>query len=128
MFFEASPDIFRFAHWLRNNMTQAETLLWTELRNNQMGIRFKAQHPMMNYIVDFYSYKLKLVIELDGPIHNFKISYDTERKQNIENAGNSIIRFPNEQVINNLNEVLDTIRFKIVEIQSKQSSSKSVKN
>src|SRR5688572_4406273 len=117
MFFDASPQIFRYAYQLRNNMTEAEKILWNKLRNNKMGVRFKAQHPMMNFIVDFYSYSLKLVIELDGPIHQFKIAYDAERTQIIEKAGNLVIRFTNEQVKNNLQEVLSTIRKKMVELQ-----------
>ncbi len=72
MFFEACPDIFKNVHWLRNHMTQAEKMLWEQLRNNKLGIRFKAQHPMIWFIADFYSFALRLVIEIDGPIHEYK--------------------------------------------------------
>ena len=119
MFFDASPDIFKYAYWLRNNMTEPEKLIWEKLRNNKLGFRFKAQHPMLHYIADFYSYALKLVIEIDGPIHKFKKSYDTDRTQNIEDAGNFVMRFTNDEVINNMDKVLADIRKKIEEIKSK---------
>ncbi len=116
MFFDASPQIFRYAHWLRNHMTPAEKLLWDELRNNKMGLRFKAQHPMMNFIVDFYSYALKLVIEIDGPIHDYKLEYDQQRTEKIEFAGNLVIRFSNEQVIFDMNKVPEVIKGRMNEI------------
>ena len=123
MFFDAYPEIFRRAFWLRNNMTPAERKLWEELRNNKMGIRFKAQHPMSCYIVDFYSYALKLVIEVDGPIHDFNVVYDQERTKNLEQAGNLVIRFSNEDIMNNMSQVLELIRAKMTEINEKKSES-----
>ena len=100
-------------------MTEPEKLLWERLRNNKLGIRFKAQHPMMYYIADFYSYALKLVIEIDGPIHKFKYSNDEIRTKNIEDAGNSVIRFTNEEVLNDVEKVISVIRKKIEEIKGK---------
>src|SRR5688572_16473362 len=110
MFFDAYPQIFANAKFLRAHMTPAELILWEQLRNNKLGVRFKPQHPMMHYIADFYSYALKLVIEIDGPIHNFSIQKDNERTKAIEEAGNMVIRFPNEDVINDLENVLSKIR------------------
>lgn len=71
MFYGAKPHIFEKAKELRNNMTEAEKLLWGKLQKNKiMGLRFKAQHPIDIFIADFYCHKLKLVIEVDGGIHN----------------------------------------------------------
>lgn len=106
MFFDASPDIFKYAYWLRNHMTQAEKVLWDRLKNNKLGIGFKAQHPMLHYIADFYSYALKLVIEIDGPIHKFKYSDDQIRTKNIEDAGNIVIRFTNEEVLKDIEQII----------------------
>ncbi len=110
MFFDAYPLIFARAKFLRNNMTVAELKLWEQLRNNKMGFRFKAQHPMIYYIADFYCFPLRLVIEIDGPIHDFQKEKDAIRSQTIENAGNKVIRFTNEEVMNHLDDVVKRIK------------------
>jgi very-short-patch-repair endonuclease len=70
MFYGATPEIFRKAKNLRNNLTFHEKKLWEELRGNKLhGLRFKSQHPIDQFIVDFYCHKLKLVIEIDGNSH-----------------------------------------------------------
>jgi len=82
MNFGASSRIFINAKSLRSNMTFAEKLLWSRIRNNQLGYHFRRQHPASNYIVDFYCHKLQLVIELDGSIHADKaIQIDDCSKQ-----------------------------------------------
>jgi len=70
MFMGANHLIFRNAQALRNNMTDAEVLLWGHLKGNGYGLKFRRQHPIEAYIADFYCHKLKLIIELDGGIHN----------------------------------------------------------
>ncbi|GAB4246991.1 MAG: hypothetical protein Tsb0034_26070 [Ekhidna sp.] len=70
MFYGATPSIFEKAKMLRQNMTRQELILWKELSANKLlGLRFKAQHPIGNFIADFYCHKLKLVIEIDGDSH-----------------------------------------------------------
>jgi cyclase len=110
MFFDAYPQIFANAKYLRAHMTPAEKMLWEQLRNNKLGVRFKPQHPMMHFIADFYSYALKLVIEIDGPIHDFRQEEDDARTREIEAAGNLVIRFSNDEVIHNMERVLNRIR------------------
>lgn len=110
MFYNASPKIFRTAEELRNNMTEVETFLWEKLKRNQLGVRFKAQHPIERFIVDFYCHQAKLVIEIDGEIHKFQQEYDFGREAEIEKYGIKIIRFSNEQVLNNLDEIIYTIK------------------
>ena len=121
MFFGAYPEIFAFAKWLRNNMTPAEKRLWEELRQNKLGVRFKPQHPMQFYIADFYCYQLKLVIEVDGAIHDFNKEKDLERTSALEEMGNVVIRFTNDEVMKNLEFVLNQIKAKILELQSTSS-------
>lgn len=71
MFYGASSALFAKAKQLRENMTPSELLLWQELKENKLGVRFKPQHPLKYFIADFYCHQLKLVIEVDGEIHQF---------------------------------------------------------
>lgn len=118
MFFGAYPQIFAIAYNLRQNMTKAEKLLWEELRKNKLGVRFKPQHPMIFYIADFYCFSLKLIIEVDGPIHDFNKMKDELRTNDLEQAGNTVIRFTNDEVINEMPHVLNRIKLKIEEIKN----------
>ena len=78
MFYGAKRKIFERAKELRENMTDAEKILWTRLKSNQLGVRFKSQHPINIFIVDFYCHKYKLVIEVDGDYHKEQKDYDEE--------------------------------------------------
>jgi cyclase len=104
MFMGASSQVFRNAEALRNNMTTAEMFLWGHLKGNQLGVKFRRQHPLGIYIADFYCHQHKLIIEVDGSIHNLPeiASYDLERQLNIENDGIKTLRFKNEEIFNQL--------------------------
>ena len=98
---------------LRNNLTPSEATLWKHLQRSQIeGRKFRRQHSIKNYIVDFYCPSEKLIIELDGAVHlDFAQSnYDYERTQNLEGLGYKIIRFENKMVFENLTEVLKEIK------------------
>ena len=113
MHFGATPDIFQTAAVLRKNMTPAEAILWKELKENQVeGLKFRRQHPISRYIVDFYCHKQKLVIELDGKIHLNKevAKHDQERENNLKELGLTVVRFKNDEVLNHLDKVIDEIR------------------
>jgi len=110
MFFGAKPDIFRKAEILRSNMTEAEKILWEKLRKNQLGVRFKAQHPIESFIADFYCHKKKLVIEVDGEYHVKQKEYDEGREAEIEKYGITIIRFNNSEVFVDLENVMEKIK------------------
>ena len=113
MFYGAKPKIFENAKLLRNNMTAAEQKLWNELNTKKInGYRFKAQHPISKYIADFYCHKAKLVIEIDGDIHNNEDvkERDEGRTFEIEDLGIKIIRFTNIQIMNNIEEVISKIK------------------
>jgi len=110
MFYNAKPDIFKKAESLRLDMTEAEKLLWERLRKNQLGVRFKAQHPIERFIADFYCHKAKLVIEIDGEIHENQQEYDLGREIEIEKYGIRIIRFKNEEIFNNIDYVVEKIK------------------
>lgn len=101
-----------FARELRKNQTEAEELLWSRLRRKQiLGVTFNRQKPLGRYIVDFYSFAAKLVIELDGSQH-FEpdaIANDVERTKFLEAQGLKVIRFDNLQILNELENVLAVI-------------------
>ena len=122
LFYGASIEIFRRAEILRHNMTEAEQLLWRELNFNQIkGYKFRRQHPINQFIVDFYCHKAKLVIELDGEIHNKEevAERDEGREYMLKNFGLEVIRFKNKDVKENINLVLSQIKQKLVESSSK---------
>ena len=110
MFYGASGKTFEFAKKLRNDLTPAETQLWENLKKKKLGVRFKPQHPIGNFIADFYCHSSKLVIEIDGEIHNYQKEYDINREAEIKKNEIKVIRFTNQEVFNNLDHVLNTIR------------------
>jgi len=114
-FLGASNLIFENAAALKYNMTPAEVLLWGYLRGNQLGVKFRRQHPIGSYIADFYCHQHKLVIEVDGSIHLLPevIQSDLEKKTFLESHGLIILRFTNNQVFNSLEKVLDAIATQI---------------
>ncbi|HNX56687.1 MAG TPA: endonuclease domain-containing protein, partial [Prolixibacteraceae bacterium] len=108
MFYNARPIIFERAKVMRENMTQAEKVVWELLKEKKMvGLRFKAQHPIDIFIADFYCHALKLVIEIDGEIHKSKDQkeYDIGREAELEHWGIKVIRFTNEEVKKNIEHV-----------------------
>jgi len=113
MFYGATLMIFERAKILRKNPTPSEKMLWEEFRSNKLlGLRFKAQHPIDQFIVDFYCHQLKLVIELDGGIHlnRDQKEYDQGRTYELNQFGIKILRFRSEEVENNLNIFLEKIK------------------
>jgi very-short-patch-repair endonuclease len=113
MFFGAKPKIFEKAKLLRENMTETEQLLWERLSKKKIkGYRFKAQHPISKFIVDFYCHKAKLVIEIDGSIHNEEDlkERDEGRAVELEEFGLKVIRFKNEEIIINIEHFISKIK------------------
>ena len=117
MFYGALPILFEHARKLRDNQTEAELFLWSQLANfKYLNVRFKRQHPILYFIADFYCHKAKLIIEVDGGYHNIpeQFRYDKERDQELEDLGLKVIRFTNEQVLfkieNTLKEIEQVIK------------------
>ncbi len=109
----ASPKIFSNAKKLRENQTEAEEKFWLAVKDNQVeGYKFRRQHPLSIYVVDFYCHALKLVIEIDGEYHldEEQQLLDQKRTADIEFQGSNVIRFTNEEVICRLPEVIDKIK------------------
>jgi very-short-patch-repair endonuclease len=101
---------------LRKEPTPAERKLWAYIRNAQLnGVKFRRQHAIGSYIVDFCSLKHKLIIELDGSPHLEQEEYDQERTRSLKEQGYRVVRFWNEQVMNDLDGVVRAIAFMIRE-------------
>lgn len=94
-------------------MTLSEIRLWNKLRNRQCGgYKFRRQHPIERFIVDFYCHEVRVVVEVDGPVHLSKehTEYDDNRSAELEKWEIEIIRFTNEQVNENLEAVIGEIK------------------
>ena len=96
---------------LRNNMTLSEVLLWNEIKNKKLGVRFNRQIPIDNYIVDFYSKDLQLAIEIDGDshYHDDQDQKDDLRQNKLESLGVYFLRFDDRDVKTDLNSVVNEI-------------------
>jgi len=104
-------SLTQYAKELRNNTTDTERLLWRHLRNSQLeGVKFRRQQPIEAYIVDFISFDKKIVIELDGGQHSENVTYDEQRDACLRVNGYTVLRFWNNEVIQNILGVLEVIR------------------
>lgn len=105
------------ARKLRNNSTTAEQIFWNEIRSKKTGFKFLRQKPLRFYygnikrffIADFFCKELKLVIEIDGKIHENQQEYDFGRTYILNEMGYKVIRFTNEQIINNVSNCLSLL-------------------
>jgi len=98
------------ARYMRQHPTPAEAVIWGCLRKEKIeGYKFRRQHIIGTYIVDFYCPKCKLIVEVDGPIHKKQQVYDLSREMNLIALGYKILRFTNDEVINHTNDVLRKI-------------------
>ena len=123
-----NPKLREFARYLRNNSTLSEVLLWKEIKNKALGVEFKRQVPILDYIVDFYCQELKLAIEVDGHIHDFRYIEDKVRQEQIEQWGITFIRFSNEDIKTNMFSVVLSLESKIDELKKITFSEEQVAN
>jgi very-short-patch-repair endonuclease len=98
------------AREMRKEPTEAEDVLWQHLRGKQLGVRFRRQHAIDRFIVDFYARDPRLIIEVDGSIHETQEEYDSMRQAFLESLGYRVLRFTNEQVLQDIQGVLAVIR------------------
>jgi len=106
-----TPEIEAAARRLRRNMTPAEQTLWDALKGKQLdGLKFRPQHPVGPFILDFWCPARKLVVELDGGSHDGREAEDEARTQRLQDYGYRVIRFRNEEVLTDLPSVLERIR------------------
>ena len=105
----STPKIRTRAIELRKEPTPAEAKLWSRIRNDRLGVNFRRQHAIGNFIPDFVCIEKKLIIELDGSQHLEQEEYDEERTKYLESQGYKVIRFWNHDVMNNIDSVLSVI-------------------
>jgi very-short-patch-repair endonuclease len=118
-----ASSIIELCRQLRQRETHAEKLLWQHLRNRRLlGEKFLRQYPIsvkstfgrsIYYIPDFYCHEAKLVIEADGPVHQFKKDYDKNRDEILSSQGLTILRFNNSEIFDDVNLVLNKIKGKL---------------
>jgi very-short-patch-repair endonuclease len=108
------------ARRLRRNSTEVELRLWQKLRNKQLGVDFRRQHPAGNFILDFYCPALRLAIELDGGQHaEIKaLDRDEKRRRWLAERGATLLRYWNSEVTENLTGVLEDIAAKVAQLES----------
>ena len=111
MIIKYNPKLKLIARKLRKNSTKAEIYLWNQLKTKRMmGYSFKRQKPIGEYIVDFYSPDLKLVIEIDGITHDYKMESDKARQKYLESLSLKLIRFKDSDVKHNLGAVISSLK------------------
>ena len=112
----ASPDRYEvlkaFARENRNNQTDAEKCLWQQLRSGVLGVKFKRQHIICDFIADFVCLEKMLVIEVDGAYHftDEQMEHDAYRTEELEQFGFRVLRFTNEEVICETEKVINKIK------------------
>ena len=105
-----TPDIISVARQLRQTPTPAEQVLWQALKNRQLnGLKFRFQHPVESFVVDFYCPQYRLAIEVDGAVHDQQLEYDIARTERLNQLGYRVIRFRNQEVMSDLGSVLQQI-------------------
>tara|TARA_Y100000310_G_C20697011_1_gene826393 strand:- start:1476 stop:1901 length:426 start_codon:yes stop_codon:yes gene_type:complete len=115
-----NPKLKELARQLRNNSTKSEIRLWQYLKGKQMmGYDFHRQKPLLNFIADFFCHELKLVIELDGYTHQFEevTAKDQIKQDEFESLGLTVLRFTDEEVMKDINNVLRPIEIYIEEFE-----------
>ena len=115
-----NPKLKELARDLRNNSTKSEIILWLKLKGKQMyGYDFHRQKPIDNYIVDFFCNELMLAIEVDGYSHQLEDVYfkDVEKEKKLQDYGISVLRFTDNQVLNEIDNVIRAVEFYIEEYE-----------
>ena len=110
---QSTPNARQNARVLRREMTDSERKLWSGLRAEQLGVKFRRQHPLGNYIADFACLDPKLIVELDGSQHQQQQRYDATREAFFRSHGFGVLRFASNEPFINLEGVLQAIAYRI---------------
>ena len=125
MFYKADPLIFSKARELRKVLTPSEQTFGLRLKQKFPEYKFRRQDPISIYIADFYCHKLRLVIEIDGSIHDSEEAKlnDKRRQQDLDDLNLMVIRFTNDQVKNEIENVIEMISSTIKKLTTNNESS-----
>ena len=99
------------ARYLRHEETNSEKILWQKLRNRNLGVKFRRQHPFDKFILDFYAPEIKLAVELDGASHKESKEYDESRTEYLKSQNIEVLRFWNSEVEKDLKNVIKKIKY-----------------
>lgn len=113
IYFGTEIPIIDRANALRKEMTEAEQALWSKIRKRQiLGYKFRRQHPIHQFIADFYCHEKRLVLEVDGGYHSetSKAEHDEQRTYELEKLGIKVVRFGNEEIMMDMEGVIEKIR------------------
>ncbi|MBK8777739.1 MAG: endonuclease domain-containing protein [Saprospiraceae bacterium] len=115
----ATQQIFEHAKWLRNNVTLTESILWEEVRNKKLGVKFRRQHPLGAYVVDFYCHELRLVIELDGEYHTSVHQQGVDQEKDLEllGSGSTVLRINDKEVLEKLPGVIELLKLTVSDLK-----------
>ncbi|QSI28811.1 DUF559 domain-containing protein [Variovorax sp. RKNM96] len=113
---QSTPNARANAQALRREMTDSERKLWSGLRAEQLGVKFRRQHPLGNYIADFACLEPKLIVELDGSQHRTQQGYDAQRDAFFRTQGFDVLRFASNEPFINLDGVRQAIANRLAEL------------
>jgi very-short-patch-repair endonuclease len=114
-----APEMTERARQLRREMTGPEKLVWSRLKGQQLlGLRFRKQHPIGPFIVDFYCASLSLVVEIDGMSHT-DLQADAARQKRLEEGGTTVLRYTNDDVIEDLDSVINDLAGRAAKLMGK---------
>jgi len=119
-----NPNLKEKARILRKNSTLSEIILWKNIKNRSLGYEFHRQVPIDEFIVDFYCHEIPLAIEIDGYTHDFNFENDETRQKKLEGKGIYFIRFSDNDVKHNINDVLRALEITISDIEHKKAENK----
>ena len=121
-----NPDLKERAREMRKISTKGEIKFWCELlRHKKSGYQFYRQKPIYHFIVDFYSSKLKLVVEVDGTSHNDKLEYDKYREEILEQLDLKVLHYDDLTVLNNFQKIESDFK-KQIRIRERELGIKNV--
>jgi len=109
------PEHWKRAQELRGEATKAECVVWNAIRGGRLGVKFRRQHPFGPFFLDFYASEIRLVVELDGGIHELADvkERDAAREEYLRGRQRVIVRFTNREVLESLDEVIEKLRGRI---------------
>jgi very-short-patch-repair endonuclease len=113
---QSSPKVRPYARVLRTAMTDSERRLWSRLRGEQVGVKFRRQHPLGRYIADFACLEPKLIVELDGTQHQTQQAYDAQRDSFFRSQGFAMLRFASNEPFLNLDGVMQVIASRLFDL------------
>jgi len=113
---QASANARKFAPFLRREMTGGERLLWQRLRGEQLGVKFRRQHPLGSYVADFACLAPRLIVEVDGSRHAEQQAYDTKRDAFFKSRGFEVMRFAANLPFSGLQSMVEAIYNRLTEV------------